>query len=153
MDLSFREKSIAASLLLTLVLFAYYFSKVFKVLAADSSESVQNLPAVLIGVVVMMVVVEAVFHTVIAIAARGNDRDDERDRLIEAKATRIAYFVLVAGCVTTIGHATLSGLFPERVAPSVLANPIMTANLVLFSFILAEITGFTMQLVYYRRGV
>jgi hypothetical protein len=29
----------------------------------------------------------------------------------------------------------------------------MSANLVLFSVILAEITGFAMQIYYYRRGI
>ena len=153
MDLSFKEKSIAGSLIITLALFGYYFIKFFQILAEGSSEKLQELPIVLLVVVVLVVIVEAIYHIAIALGPDGDDVDDERDRLIEAKATRIAYFVLAAGCVTTIGHATLAGVFAERLDDSLMVSPIMTANFILISFILAEITGFGMQLVYYRRGV
>lgn len=152
MDLSFQEKSIAGSLIITVVLFGWYFLQVFKVLAGDSSETSDVLPLVLIGVVVTLILVEIIYHVLIAVGSRPED-GDERDALIEAKATRIAYFVLAAGCITTIGHTILNASIEPDMADRVYVNPIMTANYILLSFILAEITGFAMQLYYYRRGV
>ena len=153
MDLSFREKSIAGSLIITVGLFGYYFIKVFEVLVERSSERLQELPALLLGIVIAVVVVEIAYQAAIALNSGNADETDERDSLIAARSTRVAYFVLAAGSVTTIGHATLAGVFAERVGDTVMASPIMTANFVLVSFILAEITGFAMQLFYYRRGI
>ena len=151
MDLSFQEKSIAGSLAITCLLFGWYFSQVFEVLMSDSSEAVASLPLVLIGVVIAVVIVEIVYHTVIALASRPEE-EDERDRLIEARATRIAYFVLATGCILTIGHTLLGVYFEADIGRRIIINPVMTANYILMSFILSEITGFAMQLYYYRRG-
>lgn len=152
MDLSFQEKSILGSLVITVIVFAYYFLEVFKVFTADTSYAAASLPPLLIGVVIAIVIIEAVYHSLIALRSRP-EREDERDRLIEAKATRIAYYVLVTGCVLTIGHATISAYLYQDVPGRALAGPIITANFVLFFFIVAEIVGFAMQLYYYRRGV
>lgn len=152
MDLSFQEKSIAGSLIITIGLFAWYFSQVFKVLTSNSSEAAATLPMVLVGVVVAVVLVEIAYHAVIALASRPDDQD-ERDRLIEARATRISYFVLATGCITTIGHTILNVYIEPETIDRVLFNPVMTANFILLSFILAEIVGFAMQLYYYRRGI
>ena len=151
MDLSFQEKSIIGSLLITILLFGWYFLQVFEVLTGGSSESAAALPFILIGVIVAVVIIEVVYHVLIALASRPEDQD-ERDVLIEARATRISYFVLVAGCVTIIGHTILNTYFEQELTDRILVNPIMTANYILLSFILAEIVGFAMQLYYYRRG-
>ncbi|MDH3439708.1 MAG: hypothetical protein OEM63_03065 [Gammaproteobacteria bacterium] len=115
-------------------------------------ESASALPFVLIGVVVAVVIIEVAYHVVIALASRPEDQD-ERDVLIEARATRISYFILVTSCVTIIGHTILNAYFEQDVTDRILINPIMTANYILLSFILAEIVGFAMQLYYYRRGI
>ncbi|MGI9261566.1 MAG: hypothetical protein ACR2QR_06010, partial [Woeseiaceae bacterium] len=133
-------------------LFGWYFIQVFKVLTSNSSEAAATLPMVLVGVVITLILIEIAYHVVIAVGSRPED-GDERDALIEAKATRIAYFVLAAGCVTTIGHTILNVYIEPDMADRLLVNPIMTANFILLSFILAEITGFAMQLYYYGRGV
>ena len=150
MDLSFKEKSIIGSLIATAIVFSYYFSQVFSVLRTDSLTDMSALPMTLIGVVVVMIIIEVAYQSLIALTSTP-EKDDERDRLIEAKATRVAYFVLAAGCITAIGHATLVG-YVGGAGPAA-GHPIMTANLVLFAFIAAEMTGFGMQLYFYRRGV
>ena len=130
MDVSFREKSIAGSLIVTTGLFGLYFFKIFEVVTVNSLERLKELPRVLLGVVVIVVLVEIIYHAAIALGSGAADETDERDSLIEAKATRIAYFVLAAGCVTTIGHATLAGVFADGVKNPTMASPITTTNLV-----------------------
>ena len=87
-------------------------------------ERLNDLPATLLGVVIAIVIVEGIYHTAIALGTRGTDESDARDIQIEARSTRIAYYVLAAGCITTVVHATLLGVFGSRpkalcsVAPS-----------------------------------
>ena len=152
MDWSFQEKSICGSLVVTAGLFSYYFLKVFEVLASGTSSAVYGLPFVLIGVIIAMVVVEVVYHVLIALRSEP-ETEDERDRLIEARATRYSYFVLVAGCVTTVGHAMFAGFFDAAGQADLLHSPIMITNFIILSFVLAEVVGFAMQLYYYRRGI
>ena len=145
--MSFKEKSILGSLIITTGLFGYYFIVAFKVFMAGTSGAIEDLPLILIAVVIAVVVVEIAYHALISVISRP-ESEDERDRLIDAKATRIAYFVLVAGCLFAIGHTTLSVYVDDAVA----SNPLSTANLVLLAFILAEVVGFAAQLWFYRRG-
>jgi len=151
-DMSFREKSTIGSLVLTVVIFGSYFLKVFEAFTSSSSDAIAVLPGVLIGVVITVVVVEVVYQVAIAILD-GEEDSDERDRLVDARATRISYYVLAAGCVATIGHMLISEMVGEWLADSVTRTPIFVANMLVFSFILSEIVGFSMQLFYYRRGV
>ena len=53
----------------------------------------------------------------------------------------------------TVGHTLISVFRENSGAELVLHNPILTANFIILSFILAEVVGFAMQLYYYRRGV
>ena len=150
MDLSFQEKSLAGSLVLTVVLFGWYFIMVFESLTGDTS-SAAVLPFQLLWVIGIVVAVEVVYHVLIAVTEKPAETD-ERDRLIELKATRVSYLVLVAGCLAGIGHAIVHAHAEPAVAGRVQLDPIMTANLVLLAFILAEVVGFAVQLWYYRRG-
>ena len=152
MDMTFQEKSIAGSLLFIAVLFSYYFSEVYQVVSADSAEGLIRLPFIAIGVVVALIVLEAVYHAVIAVHRKPED-PDERDALIEARASRIGYFVLLAANIFVVGHLMLNGIFEFAGRDDVLGTPIMAANFVLFSIIIAEIARFAAQLVFYRRGV
>ncbi|MGI9263032.1 MAG: hypothetical protein ACR2QR_13390, partial [Woeseiaceae bacterium] len=151
-DMSFREKSVIGSLVLTVGIFGSYFFKVIEAFTSNSSDAIASLPGALIGVVITVVIVEVVYHVVIAIFS-GEEDSDERDRLVDARATRISYYVLAAGCVTTIGHMLISEMVSEWLPDSVSRTPIFVANMLVFSFILSEIVGFSMQLFYYRRGV
>ena len=152
MDMSFQEKSIAGSLVITILVFGWYFSELFKILMSDSSERLAGLPFVLVGVIIAVVFVEIVYHSAIALMSKPED-EDERDRLIEAKSARIAYFVLATGCILTIGHTLIGVYFEADIGDRLVLNPILTANYILMSFVLSEITGFGMQLYYYRRGI
>lgn len=151
MDMSFQEKSIIGSLVITVGLFSGYFLKVFEAFTSTSSDAIASLPEALIGVVIAVVIVEVVYQVVIAIFS-GEEESDERDRLVDARATRISYYVLAAGCITTIGHMMISEMAGEWLPDGVTQTPIFVANMLVFSFILAEIIGFSMKLFYYRRG-
>ncbi len=142
MNLSFREKSIWTSLIVTLLIFGYYYFQAFSIFsnAAIPNESLMGL---FVGVVVLTIVVQVVLQSVLAIANRKEaaSASDERDTLIELKATRLAYFILAGG------------VWIAGISIFVLPSALITANIILFFFILAEIIGFSTRLFFYRRGI
>jgi hypothetical protein len=66
---------------------------------------------------------------------------DERERLINLKATRLASGCYVVGsflAVLTIHHG---------------ASAVLLAYLIVFAFVIAEMVKYGARIVYYRRGV
>ncbi len=139
MNKSFEEKSIWISLLTISLIFGYYFVRIFKMASQDNINVAQSI-VLLISVIVMVIIVEVVFHIIIALKDRP-EALDERDRLIELKATRNAYFVLVFG------------IFLPIVGIAAQVRPFIVAHVIMFIFVLSEITKFLTQLFYYRRGI
>src|SRR5271170_6767034 len=83
MNLSYQEKSTWGSLIATLIVYGRYF--------ASGSHG-------LIGTIIALVVIQIVCQIVIAIVSKPEPKD-ERDRLINAKAYRTGYFLLVTGVI------------------------------------------------------
>jgi hypothetical protein len=139
MNLSYREKSIWGSLATILVVYGYYFANVF---TGTQSSQINRMALVrLMSAVVVIVVIEVVYHLVIALTSRVEPKD-ERDILIEGKAYRNAYFLLVADLFMLMGAVVLIGL-----------TPFLTVNLMLLSAVVSEIVKSLTQLFFYRRGI
>ena len=139
--MSYKEKSILASLILTVIIFGIYFIKVFATMSTTDSGLVNSI-VLFIGAVLYIVILEIIVHIILPIFYKNEhkDSDDERDKLIQLKATRISYFILVFGMFITTISLLLS------------LTPLLISNIILLSFIIAEITGFSIQLYYYRKG-
>lgn len=142
MNLSYKEKSIWASLISTIIVFGYYFFFAIKVFNNPEIENMM-LVGLFIGAVVFIMIIQIFSQIVIAIANRkeAEKGEDERDNLIELKTTRVSYFILVLGVWITAFSIL------------VISSPIILVNLIMFFFILAEIVGYSLQLIYYRRGI
>ncbi len=83
MNLSYQEKSIWASLIITSLMFIYYFSRVLGVVAnPDIPES--SLIIVFIGVITVTIFAQIVIQSIMAIIYRDEVKDggDERESLI-----------------------------------------------------------------------
>ena len=139
MNKSFQEKSIWISLVAISLIFGYYFLRVFKIAAEDEINVAESI-VLLISVIVMVIIVEVVSHIILALRTRP-EAQDERDRLIELKATRNAYFVLAFGIFLPIACIVIS------------VRPFIVAHVIMFIFVLSEIASFLTQLFYYRRGI
>ena len=139
MNKSFEEKSIWISLLTISLIFGYYFVRIVQMVSQDDINVAQSI-VLLISVIVMVITVEVVFHIIIALRDRPQALD-ERDRMIELKATRNAYFVLVFG------------IFLPMAGIAAQVRPFIVAHVIMFIFVLSEITKFLTQLFYYRRGI
>ncbi len=141
MDLSYQEKSILGSLLAMVVIYGYYFSNALRHIADPGFEG--GTLARLIFTVVALVVVEIVYHIVLAIQSRPEPKD-ERDLLIEGKAYRNAYFLLASGAALLISWGIVVGRFT--------LTPFLAVNLLLLGMVGGELMKLFTQLFYYRRG-
>ena len=155
--MSFQEKSIWVCLAITLTVFGSYFIFAFDAFSEafsnqDAGESAFATIPIFIGSVIALSIIVAVVHVVLALvfSKEAEAGGDERDNLIELKATRISYFVLAIGVVAT--GLSLAFLLPLT-ETHVLLLPLGMANVIMFFFFLAEIVGWSLQLLYYRRGV
>jgi hypothetical protein len=99
-SLSYREKSLYASLAAELVVYGPYF-------ALHRQNSVNQVA----GMITAIIVLQIILQSVIAAVTR-NRIIDERDRLIELRGYRAGYLALVSFMVIGLGmlwfHATVS---------------------------------------------
>lgn len=153
-NLSYQEKSAWGSLIITLLAFGYYFVAAVG-MWREGSAGAGALTALIIAVVVAVVVAEIAYQILIALMP-GSDLTDERDRLIEGKAIKVAYFLLAAGAIIAMGHAIASWGAAESGWTSSAEgamSPFVTIHILLFAFIAAEVAKFCMQLYHFRAGV
>jgi hypothetical protein len=136
--MSFREKSAWISLGTLLVVFGVYFWNVARIITRK--EAVRDFPLFL-SLLGALIVAEVVFHVMIAIRSPSDARTprDEREVLIDLKATRTAFFVLLAGAFLSIATLHLG------------TGAWVMAHAVLLSVVVAEIVKFGRQIVLYRR--
>jgi uncharacterized membrane protein len=136
--MSFREKSAWISLLSMILIYGSYFW--------SASYSTTHSGAVrfggLLGTVVLLVVVQIILTIAVAIFAPKDAKAprDERDRLIDLRATRFAY----AALATSVAFACFFGAFNPPI--------IFNTNALLFLLVLAEMLRSGCQIVQYRRG-
>jgi hypothetical protein len=137
--MSFREKSAWISIVSIFVVFIPFFWNSYRQFSGQvaASEAID----VAFGLLAAFVVLEIVLHAVVAIQAPRDARSpkDERERLIEMRATRVAFQVLVVGALAAVGavHLTRSAWVIQQV--------------VLFAIVLAELVKFGGQVILFRR--
>jgi hypothetical protein len=138
--MSFREKSVWISFVSILIVFGYYFTTVARAMLGLRSES--NLFAVLVVAIAALVVLEVVLHIIVAIQSPSEARSprDERERLIAFKATQIGFYVLIIGA--------LAGIFTMHLG----AGRRDVGNAVLLAIVIAQLTKYGAEIVYFRRG-
>lgn len=155
MDLSFKEKSAWISFVSTLLIFGYYFYQLLHLRELPEVQALQVANELLFKTIVMSIIVETVFHSMLAATNRraAEMGGDERDELFELKANNYGYWVLGVGVVGAIVHLQMQVNMPdfEPITHS-LALPSPTAHILLFVFILSELVRFGSRIVIYRRG-
>ena len=138
--MSFREKSAWITFALLLA-FGIYFGDV-AVHLLDPARPHGNYLQLFLLLVVAIVVLEIITHVVLAIRSPREAQTplDERERLIELRSTRPAFFVLLTGAFLSVGTIHLG------------ASTWVLAHGVLFAIWIAELTRYGSRLYHYRRG-
>jgi len=142
--MSFRETSAWISMISLLGVFGFYFTVVGYAIGVGPLPP----PAFLgeyFAAVVLLVIVQIALHIIAAIVTRasGGDMDmtrDEREKLIELKANRFGYFIVLSGAIMVAGAIGIG------------APGYWTANALVFSVALGELARFGAQVIYYRLG-
>ena len=139
MTASFVEKSVWIQLIGVLVACTGYFI-IAGLMLASGVDVLVAFVGPFIAAVVLQVVIQVAGHILAAITSRRHE-PDERDRLIEWRAESNAAWI-----VTTGVFAGITCLLFD-------VGAVWTANVLFASVFLSEIFKYTLQLVYYRRGV
>jgi hypothetical protein len=139
-SLSYREKSLYASLVAELVVYGPYFF-------VHEQNSVNKVAGMIIGIIVL----QAILQSVIAALTR-NRITDERDRLIELRGYRAGYLTIASLMVVGLGllwfHATVGHLRLDNRMVGLHFLSVFFGMLVI-----ADITKTATQLVAYRRAL
>ena len=147
--MSTKEKSLLASLIITLLVFGNFFIDTLKAVLAG--EPMANVGTSLVAAVISVIILEIIVQSLLA-SLRASQKDDERDRVIERMSFRNGYLCLSVGIWIWIAQTTIPTWW--TVLPS---SPYMTGALVpvllLLLFVIAEVTMTVTRLFYYRRGI
>ena len=148
-DVSTKEKSLLASLVITLLVFGNFFVDTLKAVLAG--EPMANVGTSLVAAMISVIILEIIVQSLLA-SLGASQKDDERDRLIERLSFRNGYICLSVGMWIWIAQTTIPTWWTDL--PS---SPYMTAALVpvllLLLFVIAEVTVTVTRLFYYRHGL
>jgi archaellum biogenesis protein FlaJ (TadC family) len=140
-DMSFREKSTWISFVLLLAISIPFFYQFVRI--ESGSASSQASFHLFLALVILFIVGEVVLHAIIVMQSPRDARapKDERERLIDLKAMRVAFFVLMTAAILVI---VLVHFPVDRFA---------IIQVLLLAVVVAELTMLGARLVYYRRDV
>ena len=119
MDMSYQEWSLTGSLAAMLVVCGYYFAAVLRHVG-----QLDFALGRLIFAVIAIVVIEIVYHIVLALETHPEPKD-ERDVVIEAKAYRNAYFAYSTGAFLVISAVIAAGLARIAITPFLVVNLVL----------------------------
>lgn len=152
--MSNREKAAWVSLVTTAVIWGYYFWRL-GVRLSEGTAQVEPFIGLFTLCVIVSVITSIVVAIVFAIAGQKLDAPaDERDQLIELRATKAAYALLSCGALaasvgTPIALFYMGRLFPGDAAAGA---ALIIGNGVLLAMLLAEVVKSGGQIVLYRLG-
>jgi hypothetical protein len=136
--MSFREKSAWISLLSMSGIYGFYF---WSVIHAGHRAGGFRFGG-LLGTIIALVVLQVVLTIAVAIFTpkEADAPPDERDKLIELRAMRVAY----SGLATSVALACFFGAFNPPI--------VFNTNSLLFILVTAEMLRSACQIIQYRRG-
>jgi hypothetical protein len=151
MEMSFQEKSAWGSLVGLGLVSYWYFPRAFDV--AERSNSPAALFGISIACIIALIVILAVYHS--AIAMRGGDDTDERDRLIDLRAERISSYALGIGLFWLVGRIVASEQVDqwaqiERFDQLQPMGSLLIAVWILYALVASEVIKNIAQIIYYR---
>ena len=151
--MSFQEKNIAVSLVNFTLILGFYSIRVLQMIQSRSFDSTHVFR--LWGIIIVLAVLVTIFATILthiisaiieAIkAGKENpaveDIQDERDRLIDLRGTKVTYLVSSIGAFLSMLTFVLG------------QPPLVMFSLLIFFGVVAQIIGDILRLYLYRRGL
>ncbi len=140
-----------AGLAFALAIAGYYILAVIGL--PDGAESVSDrLGSIFVRVIVIAVAVELVLDASQSITRFRVDKD-ERDRMIEGRSFRNAYYILAVVVFAAIGQLVVTGLLGEYINNEfVVSLPVVTLHILVLGVLAASAINSVTRIYYYRRG-
>ena len=135
----FHIKSAGVSLVVVLAIGSYFIANLLTLLPSEQAVPDGAISLTIITIV-LIAVVQSVLQIVLFIGAGKIEEEAEQDKAIGAKAARNGYLVMNIGV-----FATFASMFADF-------TPFEMGGLLMGAFLLAEITRFASQIMYYRRS-
>ena len=149
--MSFQEKNVTVSLVNFSLILGFYLIRVFQMIQSESFNSTNVFR--LWGIVIILAAVVTIFatiltHVVLAVIQAIKTKEepelehiqDERDKLIDLRGTKITYFVSSIGGFLSMLTFVLG------------QPPLVMFSLLIFFGVVAQIIGDISRLYLYRRG-
>ena len=140
--MSYREKTAWVTLIAIVIVSLMYWFHVPSLLEPHPGHWVLHAMGASLAAYVL---IEVVAYVVLYLRSPQDARTpkDERERLIELKALRIAHYVFVVGA--------LGGMFVSLHVAHVGASPVAVGMVVFMAFVVSQIVKYAARIVYYRR--
>lgn len=151
--LSFREKSLWASLLATVIIASFYADNVYHALIAVGTISAGETARLILRVVAAFIIIEVVLHIALAMDdQRGaGDKEDERERSYRLAGTNAGYWVLAIGVISCIVQQVINHYTPMESSSAFIRYALAPIELKLLTiFWIAETVRFITELYLYR---
>lgn len=151
--MSFQEKNITVSLVNFTLILGFYLTRVFQMIQGGKFDStnVFRLWGIIIALAVIVTIVatilthigSAIIHTIKTGEEKPDieDIEDERDRLIDLRGTKVTYFISSIGGFLSMLTFVLG------------QPPLVMFTLLIFFGVVAQIIGDVSRLYLYRRGL
>lgn len=150
--MSFQEKNVTVSLANFTLILGFFAIRIIQMIRSGSFESTNVFR--LLGITIVLAVIVTIFatiltHIVSAIIhaiktgeekANVEDIEDERDKLIDLRGTKLTYIVSSLGVFLSM----LTFVFGQP--------PLVMFTLLIFFGLMAQVTGDVLRLYLYRRG-
>jgi hypothetical protein len=150
--MSFQQKNITVSLVNFTLILGFFSIRVFQMIQGGSFESANVFR--LWGITIALAVIVTIFATILTHVFSAilhaiqtgeekpsvEDIEDERDKLIDLRGTKLTYLVYSLGVFLSM----LSFVFGQP--------PLVMFTLLIFSGLVAQVTGDVSRLYLYRRG-
>jgi len=151
--MSFQQKNIAVSLVNFTLILAFYLIRLFQMFQEGgfNSANVFRLWGIVIVLAVVVTVVATILTHIVSVIIQAiktgkedpqiEDFEDERDKLIDLRGTKVTYFVSSLGGFLSMLTFVLG------------QPPLVMFTLLIFFGVLAQIIGDISRLVLYRKGL
>ncbi|MGB7982846.1 MAG: hypothetical protein WCF36_18850 [Candidatus Nanopelagicales bacterium] len=138
--MTFQEKSTLTMTATLVLVFGWYFALILGPIAGSPEREIAYT-GLMVAVVIVLVILAAVSHAVLAIVFRSQaNSDDERDRFIALRSERIAAYILAVGVCAGIWLAIVQ------------SDTFWIAQALIATLVLAEVTEGVTRLTLYRLG-
>ena len=150
--MSFQEKNFTASLVTFTLILGYYLIRLLQLVQSGNfnSTSVVRLWGFVIGFAIIGTILITIFTHIISAITQAiqtgkedpkiEDTQDERDKLIDLRGTKVTYTV------------SSSGVFLAMLTFAFGQPPLVMFSLLIFFGVFAQIMGDISRLILYRRG-